>query len=80
MTEFSIRFAAHLRPTELSNLKGILLSKGVDGSETDAAFILVVSRSGRVSRVAITLNSWVASGWIEEWTSTPPLVQTASAI
>lgn len=79
MTEFSVRFAAHLKPPEVSNLKGILLSKGVEGKGSDSAFMLLVSRSNRVSGVAITLNNWVACGWIEEWTSTPPLISAPPA-
>lgn len=74
MTKFNVRFAAHLSSTEVSNLKGILLSKGMEGNGAGATFTLVVSRPSRVSGLAITLNNWVTSGWIEEWTSIPPLI------
>jgi len=75
MTAFDVWFSAYLGQPQISNLKGILLAKGVEGDASGAAFVLLVSRPNRVSGIAITLNNWVASGWVEEWTSTPPLAQ-----
>jgi hypothetical protein len=75
MTEFNVKFAAHLALAQISNLKGILLFKGIEGNGSNATFVLLVSRSSRVSGVATTLNNWVAAGWVEEWMSIPPLTQ-----
>ncbi|WP_143749031.1 hypothetical protein [Mesorhizobium sp. WSM3868] len=75
MTTFYVRFSAHLGQTQISNLKGILLGKGIEGDASDTTLVLLVSRPNRVSGIAITLNNWIASGWVEEWTSTPPLAQ-----
>lgn len=71
---FYVQFHEHLSAETTSNLKGILLSQGTDrgGKET---FILDVHREKRVSFTAITLNNWVAYGWVSSWESKPPLMQ-----
>lgn len=75
MTTFNVKFAVHLAESQVSNLKGILLFKGTEGDGSNGTFVLFVLRPNRVSHVATTLNNWVASGWVEKWTSEPPLYQ-----
>jgi hypothetical protein len=73
MAEFNVRFAVHLGKTQISNLKGILLFKGIAVSGDDLSLVFQVYRPNRVSGVATTLNNWAALGWVDEWSSRPPL-------
>jgi hypothetical protein len=69
---FSVKFKNHLPAKEVSNLKGILCFDGI-GKDENGTFVLVVSRPGRASFTAITLNNWTALGWLT-WASEPTLV------
>lgn len=71
---FHIQFYKHLPEQWVSHLKGILLSQGTYGEGVDT-FVLDVHREKRASHTAITLNNWVAYGWVLSWKSEPPLVQ-----
>ena len=69
---FTIEFRDHLKPEEISNLKGILLSFGIGRSETLHKFVLEVHRKAKVPKAALTLKNWNSYSWLD-WSVDPEI-------
>jgi hypothetical protein len=69
---FTIEFRSHLKPEEISNLKGILGAFGIGQSESLHNLRLEVYRKAKVPQATITLKNWNSYSWLD-WSVDPAI-------